>query len=98
MIHLENNLTHNITMRIKKVPELHAEKKYTVIEAALILGVSRGWFYFYIKKYNHILIPHKSENGSHQLFKGEHLLLLKELGVPNKRGRKKGKCLSPATN
>lgn len=85
-------------MKKKKVPVLIAEKSYTVIEASLILGVTREWFYVYIKKYKEILIPQKSGNGNRQLFKGEQLIALKEMGVPNKRGRKKIKRIEMSIN
>lgn len=85
-------------MKKKKVPVLLAEKSYTVIEASLILGVTREWFYVYIKKYKEILIPQKSSNGNRQLFKGEQLIALKEMGVPNKRGRKKIKRIEMSIN
>ncbi|MBD5419107.1 MAG: DNA-binding protein [Bacteroides sp.] len=85
-------------MKKKKVPVLLAEKSYTVIEASLILGVTREWFYVYIKKYKEILIPQKSGNGKRQLFAGSQLITLKEMGVPNKRGRKKIKRLEMSIN
>lgn len=54
------------------------EKRYTIIQVARLLGVHRCTIYSYMKRWEKLLLPERSENGAHTVILGKNIILFQQ--------------------